>query len=322
MKGLVKTMSDISCEIIKDLLPLYADDICSQESKKTVEEHIKNCSNCSEELEKITDNKSEIRPASNDGEEFKRAGKKFKKTKKKAVIKGIIIGLVAVIVIGALLIPDFLVLFAKSQFVVTNPKVTMNIGNQRNGKEQIENIKINLPEESTAERKENDETVVYSITCSDSSETDNPRKITIIFTKNGTENVYDTVSSDKIVSWLENKGIKELGFNTSDRLDDYIYYLFSTEDVPKYNIFSSVGKKAAAFAYYYGYNLWVPNADGMFNYENEQYKSYGYMLSRMDEEGKTRSMYVFTICGRATIVFNGQFEKTEVESIMSSVVLE
>ena len=29
------------CDIIKDLLPLYADDVCSDESKKAVDEHLK-----------------------------------------------------------------------------------------------------------------------------------------------------------------------------------------------------------------------------------------------------------------------------------------
>ena len=316
-------MSDISCEVIKDLIPLYADNVCSQDSKIIVEEHIKNCSECADELEKITDKESSIKATPVDSEELKMAGKKFKKTKKKAVIKGVIIGLVAVLLSGVLLVPDFLVIFAKGNCVVTNPKVKMNIKDQKDGDVQIENIKINLPENYTSEKNENSETTVYNITCSDSDETDNSRRITVVFTNNEIEDIYATVSSDIIVSWFENKGIKELGFNTSDRLEDYIYYLFSTEEPPTYKFFSSLGKKAAAFAYYYGYDLWVPNADGMFDFETEQYKCYGYMLSRMDEEGKTKSMYVFTVCSKGiTIIFNGQFKKTEIESIMSSMVID
>lgn len=41
------------CGIIKDLLPLYADDVCSDESRKAVEEHISNCEDCKGELEKL-----------------------------------------------------------------------------------------------------------------------------------------------------------------------------------------------------------------------------------------------------------------------------
>lgn len=41
----------IKCGVIKDLLPLYADDICSEESRELVQEHLKECIECKEELE-------------------------------------------------------------------------------------------------------------------------------------------------------------------------------------------------------------------------------------------------------------------------------
>lgn len=40
---------NISCNIIRDLLPLYMDDSCSPDSKKLVEEHIKECVTCQKE---------------------------------------------------------------------------------------------------------------------------------------------------------------------------------------------------------------------------------------------------------------------------------
>lgn len=36
----------IQCEIIRDLIPLIEDDVCSEQSKETVLEHIKNCEEC------------------------------------------------------------------------------------------------------------------------------------------------------------------------------------------------------------------------------------------------------------------------------------
>ena len=36
-------MAKIPCEIIRDLLPLYQDDICSEKSRNAIEEHIKEC---------------------------------------------------------------------------------------------------------------------------------------------------------------------------------------------------------------------------------------------------------------------------------------
>lgn len=40
----------ISCEIIKDLLPLYLDGVCSNDSKVMVEEHLAECDSCKAEL--------------------------------------------------------------------------------------------------------------------------------------------------------------------------------------------------------------------------------------------------------------------------------
>ena len=42
----------ISCEVVKDLLPLYKDGVCSEESKVLVEEHLSKC----EECRKLLDN--------------------------------------------------------------------------------------------------------------------------------------------------------------------------------------------------------------------------------------------------------------------------
>ena len=33
----------MNCEIVRDLLPLYADGLCSEESRRAVEEHLKSC---------------------------------------------------------------------------------------------------------------------------------------------------------------------------------------------------------------------------------------------------------------------------------------
>lgn len=40
----------ITCNVIKDLLPLYYDHMCSEETKQIVEEHLKSCESCRKEL--------------------------------------------------------------------------------------------------------------------------------------------------------------------------------------------------------------------------------------------------------------------------------
>ncbi len=44
----------IACEIIQDLLPLYAEKICSKQSEELVEEHIAECGECKAFLEMLT----------------------------------------------------------------------------------------------------------------------------------------------------------------------------------------------------------------------------------------------------------------------------
>ena len=43
----------MNCNVIQDLLILYADDCCSPESKKIVEEHLKGCAGCRAALEEM-----------------------------------------------------------------------------------------------------------------------------------------------------------------------------------------------------------------------------------------------------------------------------
>ena len=46
-------MADITCEVIKDLLPLYVDEVLSDDSRKIVEEHLRSCKECAEYYENL-----------------------------------------------------------------------------------------------------------------------------------------------------------------------------------------------------------------------------------------------------------------------------
>lgn len=50
----------ISCHVIEDLMPSYADDICSKESKRLVEEHIVLCDSCKEKLDRMQSDRLEL----------------------------------------------------------------------------------------------------------------------------------------------------------------------------------------------------------------------------------------------------------------------
>lgn len=44
-----ETTDRMTCEIVRDLLPLYIDDACSEGSRRLVREHLKNCAECEKE---------------------------------------------------------------------------------------------------------------------------------------------------------------------------------------------------------------------------------------------------------------------------------
>ena len=47
------------CDVIRDLLPLYADDACSKKSRELVEEHLLECPTCSDLLHKLQETEIE-----------------------------------------------------------------------------------------------------------------------------------------------------------------------------------------------------------------------------------------------------------------------
>ena len=47
-------MMKLDCEVIRDLLPLYAEHIASSASTALVEEHLESCDACREELRQLS----------------------------------------------------------------------------------------------------------------------------------------------------------------------------------------------------------------------------------------------------------------------------
>jgi len=80
----------ISCDIIKDLLPLYYDHVCSEKSSKLVEEHLKTCDICSAELQKIDMDIKGVNPMENT-KPIRAIAVKWKQDKLSAFLKGILL---------------------------------------------------------------------------------------------------------------------------------------------------------------------------------------------------------------------------------------
>lgn len=93
----------ISCEIIKDLLPLYHDGVCSNDSRTLVAEHLAHCDSCKAELQVMNDELSltDTKKNLNEAETVKRLSKKWKQGMNRSLLKGIVftIAVIALIIL-------------------------------------------------------------------------------------------------------------------------------------------------------------------------------------------------------------------------------
>ena len=69
-----------NCEMIRDLIPLYSEGLCSDESKKIVEEHTKNCDSCRKLLETLPTDTTPKSPVPDEGKAFRKVRKKMKRS--------------------------------------------------------------------------------------------------------------------------------------------------------------------------------------------------------------------------------------------------
>lgn len=80
---------NISCEIIRDLLPLYMDDVCSDDSRKAVENHLQGCEECSRELNFMRGEDTVV--IAEELQTAQAVRKAWKKSKLRSVIVGLLI---------------------------------------------------------------------------------------------------------------------------------------------------------------------------------------------------------------------------------------
>lgn len=88
----------ISCEIIKDLLPLYLDGVCSFDSRTMVEEHLAECDGCKAELQAmkevifINNKEQNLKEA----EAVKKLSRRWKKGMLKSLLQGVLITIIVI----------------------------------------------------------------------------------------------------------------------------------------------------------------------------------------------------------------------------------
>lgn len=96
------------CEVIRDLLPLYVDEICSDKSREMVDEHLEECPECGEMLKKLKETEIESDLQSEKQDVLSYGVRKFRKLSAKvgSTVSGlfmipILVGLVLNLVAGS-----------------------------------------------------------------------------------------------------------------------------------------------------------------------------------------------------------------------------
>ena len=86
------------CNIVKDLLPLYVEDVTSQDSNKIIEEHLKECEECKKHYEELKDGSfiEELKEEQVNEENHK---KTMKTIKKKIILGKLFFALISAIVV-------------------------------------------------------------------------------------------------------------------------------------------------------------------------------------------------------------------------------
>ena len=90
------------CEIVRDLLPLYADDVCSAASKNIIEEHLRECPECAAVLEKLRSHEIEEDLAEEKEQVIRHQAKQFKR--RSATVGSVVSGLFMIPILVCLIV--------------------------------------------------------------------------------------------------------------------------------------------------------------------------------------------------------------------------
>lgn len=90
---------NVTCDVIRDLLPVYHDDVCSPDSRALVEAHLAGCEACREELAAIGKGMAIPHPTP-EAEAMKGLSKAWKRVKRKSLAKGLMAALLILVVLA------------------------------------------------------------------------------------------------------------------------------------------------------------------------------------------------------------------------------
>lgn len=199
----------MDCNVIKDLLPLYAEKLTSNESNKLILEHVSNCQNCKKEYEKITENIN-LPTNINDYINLKKAKRKDR--------KNLIVGIIAVILLISLV---FIVVKHYFPYLYNGDKITLSI----NGTIDDEKISLSKNDVVCKYDKKNPQEIKF--------EKSDKYKISTKGNEYGSYTFYISTEGERIVislihtNWWEIQNV-EFDFNINSKNNTLTYKINDT----------------------------------------------------------------------------------------------
>lgn len=323
-------MSNENCFLIKDLLPLYIDDLCSKDSTKIIKNHLETCSECRKEYEQLT-NQPEIKVVNDTSTELiKGVGKMFKKDKKKAIIRTISVFLVLIILLGVFAFLKVPLMLYENKFSgVASACEVLESGDNSKSNYSNEYFDLYIDAKLGEYTKKNIDGI-YLL------DFGNGKSISIydendglpIPTMDECKKYFNQSLKYPIVSSFVIKGIENYGYNT-DVAVTYNYKMlkdFISSEAPKIKLFSSFEDYTKECAYYACMEMAVLPTGGKSHYivsENEKAVGVGdYILSednnerylmRFQSKEDTSKIYAVMISG---------FTREETKEIFKYIVIK
>jgi len=94
---------NLPCKVMEDILPIYCDGVCSEESAALVEEHLKDCPQCRDILSALRSEIDIPKKTVDDLKPLKGIQKKWKKSKRTYIGRGVCVALAGLLMTTAVL---------------------------------------------------------------------------------------------------------------------------------------------------------------------------------------------------------------------------
>lgn len=88
-------LETVTCNVVKDLLPLYSEELCSEDSADLVKTHLETCESCKKLLENLPLTEKEQKSAPDEAKTMRKLNRRMKRSKRSIIL--LLIALVLVV---------------------------------------------------------------------------------------------------------------------------------------------------------------------------------------------------------------------------------